>query len=470
MGQLIFDRYAEIIPDHSAWADQFQAPLPTAFWVNTLKADSANVLIELKKLGFAPEAIAWHAHGFRGVFDRQLGNTWLYLAGLIHIQEEVSMLPGVLLKAEPHERVLDLCAAPGNKTAQLAVSMANQGTLIANDRDFVRMRAFSQIQKRLGLVNVTSTIYDATSYPALTGYFDKIMADVPCSCEGTFRKGKKFNRQADPHLSKQMAKTQTAILKKAIQCCRADGTVIYSTCTFAPEENEAVVDRVLTELNGQAELEPINIDGFITSEGITRWQDQHYDSRLKHAVRVWPHQNNTGGFFIAKIKVKRQKSVEISSRILPENNPRPEVETLKTRFGLAEESLASYNFALSNSKGFFAVNSDNQVPKNIKVDATGLFFLKNKIKFPKLSTAAAMLLSHYVTKNYVELSPEQLTAYFSASSFVITGEQAQSLESVGYVIIRYQGYGIGLGVYYPENDEKPPRVQSLFPRYLGTYQ
>ena len=472
----LFNYYSDIIPNPERWDEVVASPLPTAFWTNTLKTTPEQLAAYLKELAFPLESLAWNPNGFRGVFERQVATTWPYLAGLLQIQEEVSMLTGVLIDAQPGEKILDLCAAPGNKTAQVGVAMQNQGTLVANDSNFNRMRAFSQLQKRLGLVNVSTMIYDATSFPRCRDYFDKVIADVPCTCEGTFRKGKHQYVEPSSHKSRQMANTQMPILKRAIQAVKPGGIVAYSTCTFAPEENEMVVNRVLQDYAGEVELVEINLPNFIYSPGLTQWQGQELDSSLTRCMRVWPHQNNTGGFFVALLRKTSKLDAHSLQYEKDKNVPtvgRPDVHIamkLLSRFGLPESFVAKYDFSTTNASGFFCSNKDNQPPDNFKLDAKGLFFMKTKIKFPKLTTAAAMLFGKLATKNTIILTEKQLQAFYTQQSCSLDPAQTKLCESIGYVLVMYQGHCLGVGIYYPANESRPAGLQSLFPAYLGSYQ
>lgn len=192
------------------------------------------------------------------------------MTGRLHVQEEVSLLPVPLLDPQPGERVLDLCAAPGNKTAQIATRMHNRGTVVANDLRYGRVDSMRSTLDRLGIANVSATTYDAANYSPEGGSFDRVLADVPCSCESTSRKqpGVIAQRSAmrDP------TGAQRAILRQAVRRCRPGGRIVYATCTYAPEGNEAIVDAVLRDVGPDAlRLRPARIDGVTGSPGLTAW-------------------------------------------------------------------------------------------------------------------------------------------------------------------------------------------------------
>ncbi|AWV90158.1 RsmB/NOP family class I SAM-dependent RNA methyltransferase [Bradymonas sediminis] len=309
-----FARYRSIVDDWEAFGAALARPLPICVWTNTLRTTPARLGEWMARGGFPVAPIGWYPGAFRLPAEDargeklRPGNRVEYLAGLYHIQEEVSLIPPVLLAATGDERVLDLCAAPGNKTAQLAVAMQNRGTLIANDRDPYRISGLRRTLERLGITNTSVTVHDGANYPArhygdTHGAFDKVLVDAPCSCEGTSRKHQGATPISSAEGSAPLHGTQLALLRKAVQLCKVGGRIVYSTCTYAPEENEVLVDELLN-LVGRAHLRllPARIPGLITSAGLTHWAGQDLGEDLAQTLRVWPHQNNTGGFFAALIE------------------------------------------------------------------------------------------------------------------------------------------------------------------------
>ncbi len=457
------DYYASIIPD----LDGLRAltePLPQCFWVNELKISASECRALLQQDNIKVEPLTWHPSAFRCDPSIILGKHWTYLAGLIQIQEEVSMLPGILLDPKPGEKILDLCAAPGNKTAQLAVGMQNQGTLIANDRNYGRMRAMGQIIKRLGLMNISLTIYDGVNYPTINNYFDKVLVDAPCSCEGTYRKAKNKVVNPNPARSRRTAQVQKALLAKAVHLCKPGGKIIYSTCTFSPEENEAVVDAVLTELKNQVRVVPINVPGFKACEGVRQWQGKIYADEVKKTLRVWPHLNNTGGFYVAMLqKLEGDAACNVKEIIVHESQEvQPYLDEVAERFAMSPEVFNAFRFSKDSTRGFYMTNQDNLPPKSLKKDSVGLFSIKTNIRFPKLSTSAAMLLGANAAEHKVELTELQRDAYLLQQDFVISEGQAKCCKSTGYILVHYQGVYLGVAIFF----ENGLRVRSLFPKYL----
>lgn len=464
--------YNAIIPDAQAWDSALSMPLPFTIWTNTLKTTAEQLKLSLEQGGFSLTPIPWHGSAFRiNNPDQSIGKTWQYLAGLYHIQEEVSMLSGMILGPQPGDTVLDVCAAPGNKTAQMSVQMQNQGMLLANDRNYGRMRALGQISKRLGLMNISTTIYDGVCYPKLFNFFDKVMVDAPCSCEGTFRKS--ANKTVIPHRDRsiKMGHVQFDILRKAIKLCRPGGRILYSTCTFAPEENERVIDQVLTAFDGAVNVVPISLTDFQASPGILNWHGETFDASIKNTLRIWPHINNTGGFYVALLeKVDDGSGVKPHAmKSYPDDMPsevQPYIKKLSDRFGFEPRFLEQFRYTHDSSRGVYCTNRDNRVPEKVNVDATGLFFMKTKITFPKLVTGAAMMLGQHAKKNVMTLSRAQLQQYYAREDIVCTEAQSHVCESTGYVVLLHEGHCVGMGLFFEPRGELGARVRSLFPKYL----
>ncbi|MEZ4467194.1 MAG: RsmB/NOP family class I SAM-dependent RNA methyltransferase [bacterium] len=220
--------------------------------------------------------------------------------GLVHAQEEASLLAASLVGAKPGERVLDLCAAPGGKTACLAVDMADRGTLVANDRSYGRLSAIRRVLDRLGVTCTAVTCGNGTVFPEIPGGYDRVLVDAPCTCEGTSRKPGRQHDLASPRYRHTIVQIQTALLRRALRLVRPGGRVVYSTCTYAPEENEGVLEAASTEA---FHIEPVAAPpGLRLAPGLPAWEGRTFRPDMANAVRLWAHHNDTGGFFVAVLK------------------------------------------------------------------------------------------------------------------------------------------------------------------------
>jgi NOL1/NOP2/sun family putative RNA methylase len=212
------------------------------------------------------------------------------------------MIPPLLLDPKPDEKVLDLCAAPGSKTTQISQAMNNQGLVIANEPSLARVTSLRANCERLGAINVAITRYDGRRFPG--HQFDRILVDAPCSSEGTARKDLKVLNRCSLKRSLDLQILQLGLLSRAAALLRIGGTLIYSTCTYAPEENEAVVDKVLEHSRDSLFLDQVSIPSLKACPGLTEWNGKEFCHDLMRTARYYPHQNDTGGFFVAKM-VKR---------------------------------------------------------------------------------------------------------------------------------------------------------------------
>lgn len=295
-------RYAPIVDDLPAFLACAERPLPRVVIANPLKTDLATA--EARVRARCPEAapVPWRPGAWRLPPDARPGRWPEFITGLLHAQEEATIWPGELVGAQPGERILDLCAAPGGKTALMAWGMQDQGTLVANDREFGRLAALRRTLDRLGVTCAAVTHHDAARIPAQGApFYDRVLADVPCTCEGTTRKrkgGRKAGTQA--RFRDTIVQVQKAVLRKAIQLVKPGGTIVYATCTYAPEENEAVLSAAP---EGVVAIEPVTPPaGLHVRPGLTEWAGQAFRPDAVHAVRLWPHHNDTGGFFVAKLR------------------------------------------------------------------------------------------------------------------------------------------------------------------------
>ena len=248
----------------------------------------------------------------------ELGRSMEHLLGYYYIQEIASMLPAMTLNPKPGELVLDLCAAPGSKTTQMAAMMKNKGTIIANDANLDRIKILASNTERCAATNTILTRNDGVNFcrkiaesnkkggVSVRGtlvplIFDKILVDAPCSGEGTIKSTPKTLLMWNVNTIKSLSKLQKKLLESAIEILKVGGEVVYSTCTHAPEENEEVLDYVLEKFGSKISIEKISLP-VKCRPGITKWKDENYNEEVEKTCRVYPHVTNTEGFFVSKIR------------------------------------------------------------------------------------------------------------------------------------------------------------------------
>ncbi len=291
------DRYREIVPDYVAFRAIQCQPLDSSARINTLKIEREKLLERLEEYGALFHSFTWYPLGLKLDIESP-GKLLENLLGYIHIQEELSMVPPLVLNPEPGESVLDLCASPGSKTTQISQMMENRGLVIANEPSLARVAPLRSNCERLGVMNVAITRYDGRNFPR--GPFDKVLVDAPCSSEGRERRGPGVLTRSNCKKSMDLQVLQIGLLKSALRLTKPDGVVVYSTCTYAPEENELVVQAALGEAD-EFRLEKVCIPGLQECPGITNWNGIRLNDELQCTARYYPHINDTGGFYVAKI-------------------------------------------------------------------------------------------------------------------------------------------------------------------------
>jgi NOL1/NOP2/sun family putative RNA methylase len=229
---------------------------------------------------------------------RDIGNLPEHSLGYFYIQEAVSMIPPIVLGAKPGEIVLDMCASPGSKASQIAAMMKNKGVFVANDYKTLRMKPLSLNLQRCGITNNIITLMEGRWFKDIK--FDRILVDAPCSGTGTIRKSLKTLRMWNPNMIRRLAGTQKQLICQAFSCLKKGGTMVYSTCSLEPEEDEAVIDYFLSKC-GDAKLEEIEID-IKRGEPVMEFDGNTYNPEVKKCLRIWPQDNDTEGFFVVKIK------------------------------------------------------------------------------------------------------------------------------------------------------------------------
>ncbi|MEM4246761.1 MAG: NOL1/NOP2/sun family putative RNA methylase [Candidatus Woesearchaeota archaeon] len=267
--------------------------------INTLKKPVKEVVARLEN-DWNLEQIPWCREGFyieskHGRLD--VGNTIEHCLGYYYVQEAASMIPPIVLEPKPGERVLDMAAAPGSKASQMAQLMRNEGILVANDVAGVRLAALGINLQRCGVLNAIITQMKGEQMRDME--FDKVLLDAPCSGTGTIRKSIKTILMWNPEMIKRLAATQRKMIIAAYGLLARGGTLVYSTCSTEPDEDEAVVSYLLD--NTDARVVPIELN-IRRSPAIAEFEGKAYRKEVKDCLRIWPQDNDTEGFFVAKIR------------------------------------------------------------------------------------------------------------------------------------------------------------------------
>jgi NOL1/NOP2/sun family putative RNA methylase len=273
-----------------------QIDIKQSLRVNTLKIDEKEIIDRLKSLNVKLTKISYTNNGYFYDAKFSLGATSEYLQGYYYIQEAASQLPPQVLDPKPEETVLDMCAAPGSKTTQIAQYMRNTGTIIALDSEPRRLFALRNNLERCNVSNAILYKKDARFVFDLGIKFDRILLDAPCS--GNYAIEEDFFIKKSIDGIRERARLQKELLKAAIKVLKKDGTLVYSTCSLEPEEDEMNIDWILAKYP-EMRLEDTGLK--IGDSGIVNVFDKKLKSEISKCRRFWPEKTGTEGFFIAKL-------------------------------------------------------------------------------------------------------------------------------------------------------------------------
>lgn len=297
--------------------DGLSVTRPTTLRVNTLKMSIKELENSFHKNSIEFNHIPWYPDAFiiNNVRVKQLSELPEYKSGCFYIQSLSSMIPALVLDPQSNEMILDIAAAPGSKTTQLATMMGNTGKIIANDTSQIRIYKLIANLNIQGIHN-TTTIKSAgeTLWKSYPEYFDKTLVDVPCSMEGRINvHDPKSYTDWSLKKIKVLAEVQKWMLRSAISATKPGGTIVYSTCTLSPEENEGVIDWILKKEKDALVVEPISISSLEFDEPILSWNNKTYNSQIAHTIRILPNRLMEG-FYIAKLRKIKSTIPEIMKK------------------------------------------------------------------------------------------------------------------------------------------------------------
>ncbi len=302
---------AQLGAEYEVFQKALEGERHRALRVNPLKGGGDPAQARERFLSLSPwemEPVPWEENGFYYTQDGP-GRHPYHEAGVYYIQEPSAMAPAVFLGVQPGERVLDLCAAPGGKTTQIAGKMQGRGLLVSNEINPQRAKILSENVERLGIRN--ALVLNETPErlaQVFPGCFDRILVDAPCSGEGMFRKNENAGEEWSLENVEQCARRQDGILDCAVTMLRPGGRLVYSTCTFAPQENEGSVDRLLGRHEEMRVLDPASClpGGTLPKRwgfapGRPDWISGSAPE-LSRTLRLWPHRLRGEGHYLAVLQ------------------------------------------------------------------------------------------------------------------------------------------------------------------------
>lgn len=294
-------RYHELV-------NTFAFKKPVSFRINTAKIQRSELMEELNRYRFKIANVSWFQNAFY-TFDplSKLQKLALYTEGNIYVQRLSSMVPPLILKPKKTDTVLDMTAAPGSKTLQMSNMMDNEGLITAYDNNEIRIEKLLHNIALQDAKNIVVKMQDSSlvwkEYPE---YFNKILLDVPCSCESQFFvNDPKTYRHWSEKFIKRASELQKKLIASALISLKIGGELVYSTCTFAPEENEGVIDWAIQMVGDRIEVVEPKLKFSNIGPPILKWHGSSYAKKVGLTKRILPNREMEG-FFIAKIrKIKK---------------------------------------------------------------------------------------------------------------------------------------------------------------------
>ena len=430
-------------------------------------ADKEKLIEQLKRYGIILEPIVNLPSAYRIISGSDVvGKTLEFILGKYYIQSLSSMIPAQVLNPKENEAVLDLCAAPGSKTTQLAELMNNKGTLIANEISTERLKSLVFNVDKMSLVNV-GILHGKGELLSrqFENRFDKILVDAPCSALGITQKKGEVSNWWDVRKAEAMSDQQLRLLISAIKMCKVGGEIVYSTCTLTLEENEFVINKVLNKYPVElAEIElPVS-----SRQGFTNYGTEVLNADLKKSHRILPWEINSEGFFVAKlIKTDNAEPVERSGRqerkfeLIKSSSGKIKkyIDGLSEYYGIQRDIFDSYKFLIKNNDIHFVnTNWNSEYLESFNRIGTRLGTIDKRENL-QLNPLAAQVLSFAITKNIAELeSVAELDIYFKG------GIIKKYFEIGGQRVVKFGDYFLGTAVASKEG------LKSQFPRAFRTQE
>ena len=394
----------------------------------------------LSRAPFELKPVPWEKNGFYYDGSDTPGKHPYHSAGVYYIQEPSAMAPVVYLDPKPGETILDLCAAPGGKSTQIASAMANQGLLISNEIHPARARILSENIERMGVKNclVTNESPDRLS-SIFSDYFDRILVDAPCSGEGMFRKNPDACGEWSPDNVALCSDRQLEILSCAATMLKPGGRMVYSTCTFAPEENEGTIHRFLEEHPQFSIIEASPFPGM--AKGNPDWIHAER-MELCHSIRLFPHLLSGEGHFLCVLEKEGGPASKVRGFCAGGTEPAISSKDCREYLEFAGECLKNQPEGKLIRFGEQLYLAPDRLPrlKGMKVLRPGLHLgtiKKNRFE-PSHALANALSEDEVALSCNLSSQSSEINAYLNGQTFSCEGEK-------GWYLITVDHYSTGWG-------------------------
>ena len=401
---------AQLGSEYPAFLESLERPRAVALRFNPMKG-------ERPVLPCVGAPVPWEPEGFYYDPETRPGLHVYHEAGVYYLQEASAMAPVALLDPKPGERVCDLCAAPGGKTTQIAGRMLGQGFLVCNEINPKRAKILSRNIERMGVANALVTNeHPETLASRFPGFFDRVLVDAPCSGEGMFRKEEAAVTDWSQETVQMCARRQREILDSAARLVRPGGRLVYSTCTFAPEEDEETVAAFL-EAHPEFTPEPVEAPWFVPGENAS--------------YRMWPHKLLGEGHFAAVLRKTQGESGEVPAC------PGEKCPKAWESFAKELDITLPEGKAVSFGQSLYWAPTELPELNRLKVLRPGLELgTERKGRFEPAHALALWLKTCAITESFPPESPE-MKAYLHGD-VVPSGKK-------GWCLVQAGGYAIGWG-------------------------
>ena len=393
---------------------------PTALRINKLKTDKQQFLKFLDRHQVKYNNIDFNPDGFILEDDAlPLSHTLIFFTGWFQYQGISSQLPVLLLDPKPGDYVLDIAAAPGSKAAQIASFMKNDGVLIMNDNSYQRLQALNANIQRSGAFNTVTFNYRGERFgKMLPEYFDKILVDAPCTALGTLASNQEVGGWWSQAKLEKLSGIQHYLLVSALKSLKVGGTIVYSTCSITPEENEVLINTMLQ----QYPVKIVDLQTEISAKfdnGMTKFKSENLHKDLEKALRIWPHKHRMEGFFAVKlqkldhIKEDSQNDGQNITLLKSFEDPdiKPVLNNLSELWGIPDDVWQDYRYYTTKERIWVVAGPLQEIPVD-KFISAGVLLAEKRLSGWKLVNASVQLLSSHIKNRRISLSEPDLKKLF----------------------------------------------------------
>ncbi|MBR1815549.1 MAG: RsmB/NOP family class I SAM-dependent RNA methyltransferase [Lachnospiraceae bacterium] len=404
-----------------------------------IRINTSKISVEdfLKINPFKLERVPWCDNGFYydETVDKPSKHPYYY-AGLYYIQEPSAMTPASVLPIKPYDKVLDICAAPGGKSTELAARLGGKGVLLSNDVSASRAKALLKNLEVFGITNYIITNENTYKLAErFTNYFDKILVDAPCSGEGMFRKSSSMITAWENNGNEMFADMQRNILSDVVKMLKPGGMMVYSTCTFAPIENEQSIEYLLS-LDENVEIASFDkYEDF--DNGHPEWGNTG-NNNLSRAARLWPHRIKGEGHFVCLLK-KKESADSYSSCGLYNIKRAKLDDTVRDFLSKIKIDFDYDRFEINNDKLYY-IPDDFPDIRGLRIMRTGLYvgdIKKNRFE-PSQSLAMSLKKNEFDNVIDLDINDDRVIKYLKCETIEAEGKD-------GWALVCVSSYPLGWG-------------------------